>query len=500
MNFSPLRAALLLILVLVLHSCANIVPPEGGTKDTSPPKLVSVSPPDSQLNTRVSKLSLKFDEFIALSNPAAEINISPILPFPLTAEAGLRTVTLRIPDSLLQDNTTYRITFGKAIQDVHENNPFTGYSYIFSTGGYFDSLELSGYTINAATGMNDTGAMIVLYDARRSDSAVVREKPLYAVRSDAGGSFKFTGLPARPFRIYALHDPNNNLVYDGSGEMVGFSDDIALPGDTMGKPIRLLVFAEADSTGKIPAAAPPGRTSARPVAEMEDPDDETFSYVVLADTSDTQKRTRELNTPLELRFSRRISSFNPGRISLSYDSAGISVEAIVVRKDDTGRKNQLLLQSDWKENTLYTLRLLKGFVKDSAGNDAMPSRHSFRTKRDEDYGKLQVHLPSKYYGNGFIFVLLKDNDTMYHRPVADTMIRFNRLAPGAYTLRVVADRNRNGRWDSGNLLGHIQPEEVIPYMVPINLKSGWENMIDFEEPVRQGVRDNQSPRRREGAR
>ena len=111
----------------------------------TPPRLLSVSPADSLLNTKVTEIELKFDEFIVVTNPSSEVTISPILPFPLTIEGIRRTVTVSIPDTLLLDNTTYRISFGKAIQDLNENNPFTGYSYIFSTGAYFDTLSLSGW-------------------------------------------------------------------------------------------------------------------------------------------------------------------------------------------------------------------------------------------------------------------------------------------------------------------------------------------------------------------
>jgi hypothetical protein len=46
---------------------------------------------------------------------------------------------------------------------------------------------------------------------------------------------------------------------------------------------------------------------------------------------------------------------------------------------------------------------------------------------------------------------------------------------------VIIDANRNGKWDSGDLLKRKQPERVMPYNNEINLRPGWENMVDFEE-------------------
>ena len=486
MQPSTIRTLAAILFMGFLAGCANIVPPTGGDKDVTPPKLLAVTPDDSLLNTRVSRIELKFDEFIVVTDPLSEVTISPILQFPLSVEAVKRNVVVRIPDTLLQDNTTYRIAFGKAIQDLHENNPFTGYSYIFSTGNYFDSLQLSGMVFNAATGKRDTGALITLYEAGKSDSAVLREKPLYAVKADGAGNFTFQGLPDRPFRIYALRDANNNMVYDGTGEMIAFGDSIAVPSNVNRTPFRLNLFTEEDSLGNIPVpeittAKRTGRAAADPEVPSE------FTYSVKVDTSDANKRSLDITSPLEVSFNKPVDSFNVGRINLSYDSLGISVEASVHQVEDTSRKSSILLNTEWLENTLYTLRLLKGFATDSAGTDAMPGKFTFRTKRQDDYAKLHVHLPSKYYGTGYIFELLNGDDTVYHQPVTDTMVHFNRLQPGTYHMRVIVDRNRNGKWDTGDLLDRRQPEEVIPYSNPINLKSGWDNTLDFEQPVREST-------------
>jgi hypothetical protein len=401
-------------------------------------------------------------------------------------------VVIRIPDSLLKDNTTYRVALGKAIQDLHENNPFTGYSYIFSTGDFFDSVQLNGMIFNAATGQRDTGALVLLYDIDKSDSVVLREKPLYAVKADAAGNFTFQGLPDRHFRIYALRDANNNKVYDGTSEMVAFSDSIAIPSNVNVAPIRLNMFTEEDSLGNTPE---PETTRVRG-KQRDDADDREpldFTYSVQVDTSDLRKRSLDITKPLEVKFSNPVDSFNLNRLNLSYDSLGISVETSVQRMEDTSKKSSILLNASWLENTVYTLRLLKGFAQDSSGTDAMPGRFSFRTKMEDDYAKLHIHLPSKYFGTGYVFEVFSGDDIIYHQPVTDTMVHLTRLQPGIYNMRVIIDRNRNGKWDTGDLLDRRQPEEVIPYSNTINLKAGWDNTLDFEQRVRgttSGKRDS----------
>jgi len=57
--------------------------------------------------------------------------------------------------------------------------------------------------INAITGLPDTSATVMLYNASKSDSAVLQEKPMYMGKVN-NGRFSIKGLPRRKFKIYAL--------------------------------------------------------------------------------------------------------------------------------------------------------------------------------------------------------------------------------------------------------------------------------------------------------
>jgi hypothetical protein len=197
MKLFQFRLLLFIAIACFSWGCANVVPPSGGAKDTTPPKLLSITPEDSMLNTKVTRLEMRFDEFVTVSDPGKEIQVSPLLALPPNVTTVGKRVIIKIPDTLLAENTTYRMNFGNAIKDLHEGNPFAGFNYIFSTGSYFDSLQLKGFVFNAASGLPDSGSQVVLYPANKNDSAVVREKPMYVTTVAKGGQFSFQGLPSR---------------------------------------------------------------------------------------------------------------------------------------------------------------------------------------------------------------------------------------------------------------------------------------------------------------
>lgn len=462
---------------MLATGCANIVPPEGGKKDTTPPKLLAVEPKDSLLNTRVTEISMRFDEFLVLKDASKEMQVSPVLPFPISTVVLGKKVKVTIPDSLLKDNTTYRVSFGKAITDLHEGNAFEGYTYTFSTGSYFDSLQLSGVVVDAATGNTVDDVDVLLHYAEDSDSSIVRKKPAYVVRSGVGGLFTLAGLPSKEFRIYALQDKNGNLVYDGGEEKVAFVDSSFIPLPLSDKqPIKLFLFKEKPV---IPDTVATATERSAGTARSKRKGEDLLTYQVQVDTSNMDKRTHDIKEPITIALSQDTFKYVAERFFLSFDSAGADVEVPVKVSTDTLNKKQINVSVPWKKNELYTLRLLPGWATDTAGNKLPPSKYLFRTMNDDDYGKLQVRTSSKYLDDKYVLLVKGATDTVYSKSITDTIANLSLLDPGNYKIYIIVDENKNGVWDPGVLLEKIQPEVVIPHNNEVMLKAGWENVEDF---------------------
>ncbi|HEV8507759.1 MAG TPA: Ig-like domain-containing protein, partial [Chitinophagaceae bacterium] len=101
----PVIIVITLIGVVSGQGCANIIPPEGGLKDSIPPLLVKASPPDSSSNFSEKRITLTFDEYIQLQNATQELIMSPVPKQEPVIESKLRTLTIRLKDTL-EANTT----------------------------------------------------------------------------------------------------------------------------------------------------------------------------------------------------------------------------------------------------------------------------------------------------------------------------------------------------------------------------------------------------------
>ena len=129
-NFAAMnRFYYILLFAVFLSSCGQQVAPTGGAKDSLPPKLVMAIPEVNAKNFKSDKIILYFDEYVTLENPFEKLTYSPVPKTNPTSEGKLRTITIKIKDTL-EANTTYSIDFGDAIKDINESNILKNFNFL----------------------------------------------------------------------------------------------------------------------------------------------------------------------------------------------------------------------------------------------------------------------------------------------------------------------------------------------------------------------------------
>ena len=100
---------------LLMTSCANLGQgPQGGPRDSIPPKVVKESPLNGTLHFAAKRIEVQFDEYIQLDDIQKNVLISPPQQNPPEVKAIGKSVSLAFNEPL-QDSTTYTIDFGAAI-------------------------------------------------------------------------------------------------------------------------------------------------------------------------------------------------------------------------------------------------------------------------------------------------------------------------------------------------------------------------------------------------
>ncbi len=209
-------------LTSLIAACANQgAGPDGGPYDETPPRIVGMTAPERLQNGKRTKFSLVFNELIKVDNPTEKIIVSPPQIETPEIKVSGRRITVELLDSM-RPNTTYTVDFSDAITDNNEGNPLGQYTYIFSTGQTTDTMQMSGYVLNAEDLEPVKGILAGLYQ-QHHDSVFGKRAFDRVARTDASGFFSIKGVaPDRDYRLYALQDADGDFHFTQPSEMLGF--------------------------------------------------------------------------------------------------------------------------------------------------------------------------------------------------------------------------------------------------------------------------------------
>ena len=218
---------LLTFLLFLLSSCAKMGQPDGGWYDETPPRVLAASPAERATDVNSKKVNIYFNEFVKLENASEKVVVSPPQIEAPEIKATGKRITVTLQDKL-QPNTTYTIDFSDAISDNNEGNPLGNYTYSFSTGDHIDTLEVSGYVLEAENLEPVKGILVGLY-SNQNDTAFEKQPMLRVSRTDSRGRFIIRGVAKGDYRIYALQDMDGNYMYNQKSEKLAFTPEIIMP-------------------------------------------------------------------------------------------------------------------------------------------------------------------------------------------------------------------------------------------------------------------------------
>ena len=537
------KLTLLVACLFFFVSCANIIPPSGGPKDEVPPMLLdSLSYPNKSHNTNCtgSHIFLVFNETTEVTSLKSQLTSTPLIDNKLikykTKNISLKdtsgksykgtAVSINLNQEL-DSNTTYVINFGRAFKDINEGKIATNISIAFSTGSLIDSLSIIGNVRFNTTGKLAKDVMIGLYKINDTSTAV-NTLPKYYTNTDEEGNFEINYLKNDTYRIASFTDVNRNNKYDELTEQIAFyPNDIKL--DSVFDTGQLLLFKEdrrEPSINKI----------------------EIFDRLAIIDFNKSLEKIEINNyktnfiktnkTGKKLTLYQKLARDTLMTIKMT-DSTGLLSDSTISLHFDTLKKytKKTKLESDYQYiNTnfniilsftqpIFTTHLDSSslYAKDSTYNFDSIVNLNWNTNKTELIisGHLQKYHDTLLLENlSFISIIgdtLKKSTTMVrtesgkfgsvffkvipYEPyyVIDLLDKQNKILtsgrnikkislinykPQDIKIRILIDRNNNGKYDSGNYEKSILPEEYIYIKESIPIKAGWD-VDDIEIVVGQ---------------
>ena len=516
-------------------ACASQGVISGGPEDKTPPKVVAEkSTPNYQTHFKEQQIELNFDEFVTINNPLKELVISPPLTYLPKVDGRGKTVRFTFnEDEVLKEDATYSINFGQSIKDFRASNPLENYTFVFSTGDYIDSLSIAGSVVNAKDEKEMADVLVMLYTDLR-DSVPYLEKPFYSTRTDKEGKFQINNIKADTFKLFALKDENVNYLYDLDEEFIAYIDTALIITDSSKfDQLKLFAFQEdpavriinvdSKQKGLVKILLNQNLDELEyehtyPSTFIQEFNQDTLllfydttnlvnndTLFVMQDTFVMKKARSTSTTPsfsvrninindgeslspldsIAITLSTPVTSINRDSI-IFIDSSGLSLDYSIAIERDTSRK---VIFKYGKINSpgSYSLTFLPNAFTDLYTQSNTDSLNiSFSFLKAEDCGIIQLDFSPLMIDTSNYIIEFRNKGSVINRlesdQLLDSIVIFQYLQPGTYNIRLVQDRNHNGKQDAGNYLLNAKQEAEKEITLQA-IKADWqlEEVISWDE-------------------
>ncbi len=527
---------LLIISGLPLWRCANQTTPMGGPKDTIPPILIKSIPEHKQKNYKNKSIELEFNENITLFNPKDEILISPSVGKDIEYKYK-KNIVIITPTERWQDSATYSIAFREGIKDLTENNPAENLKLAFSTGPSIDSLYIHGSIKFALKETIPEKITVAIYQADTFD--IFQHTPTYFTLNNKKGKFSLDNIKAGTYKIYAFDDKNKNLKVESSTEKFGFlSEPITLEPKMDSITISLInldtrepVLNNVRNTGlftrftfnkaldqyRIQAATHEPLVHAYGTDQSQiilyNPKEIIDSLQINLTAIDSVEQ--RIDTTLFIKqvdpnFIKEDFITSPGKVKyhyrtnlleqtfrlskplmlFTYDSMFIKVDSaffIPILPDDFEYDTitkKLILKKIIPTDTLFKslkinpeLIMGKGSLISIESDSSKSYSAAISKLETSNTGTLLVE--TKTTEPNYIIQLTTLSNEIVEEIKNVNTYSFNYLSPGNYKIKIIIDKNNNGRWDAGNIFKNMEPEPIVYYITQdkkydIPIRANWE--------------------------
>ena len=197
---------------------------------------------------------------------------------------------------------------------------------------------------------------------------------------------------------------------------------------------------------------------------------------------------------------RKVKPGQPQRLTFNYPIVGIDTALIEVLEDttmlpvfpqieiDTQQIRSIQLVYGWKEGIDYEVTLFPGAITDIFGRqnqDTIALQNAVSLIKS--FGNINLFVSNLDTAQAYKMEILGNNEQIKASFVVRNQPNFQNtislIEPGTYTLRIIEDRNRNQKWDTGDYDQGLQPERLMLHKME-QLRANWD--LEVKVPLSLG--------------
>lgn len=184
--------------------------------------------------------------------------------------------------------------------------------------------------------------------------------------------------------------------------------------------------------------------------------------------------TMDINSLYRISFEEPLQSVDTTKIHVTKainDSTFVDIPYLFRYNDKKYR--EYIVFAEWRPEETYKVTIDSAAFHGLYGGTSERFEEKIKFRSLDDYAVLNLNIPGT--GSGAIVQLLKqDGSVLTSQLTNDSRCTFYFVKPGKYYLRLIMDKNGNGKWDTGDYGKGIQPEYVYYYPHELDLRAMFE--------------------------
>ncbi len=181
-----------------------------------------------------------------------------------------------------------------------------------------------------------------------------------------------------------------------------------------------------------------------------------------------------------LTVSEPLERLDTAGIHLMLQQDSTQFEAPYLLEELPGREFKFRLTGEWRPGQHYVMVVDSAAMVGIYGHVNKRLEQKFDIASNDDFGAFFVNVSGLQGDTTAIVELLNERGSVQRRCRAPQgRADFFYLKPGNYYLRLLLDRNGNGRWDTGELDSHTPPETVYYNPTAFDVRARWDIEQDW---------------------
>ena len=191
--------------------------------------------------------------------------------------------------------------------------------------------------------------------------------------------------------------------------------------------------------------------------------------------------TIELNHNIGLISPEPVSFFDSTQMHLFFTDDTLKTPLKFEFQKDTTAWRSYIISYNWEPETDYTLEVDSAACVNIFGISSKKLIKKFTAREEDYYGSVNMILTGVEMP--MIVQLVQNSDdekVLYEKTInEDGNVLFDYLTPGKLRIKIIYDKNGNGKWDNGSYQDKTQPERVAYVNEVHKVRSNWDEEVKW---------------------